>query len=155
MTLAVGGWCSTNRLPELLALDSDSNLWLYPNRGTGDLVQRTLIASGVAATRLAMVDYDGDGFQDLLARQGDGTVLLYRGSGGPSPKAEARTLLASGWGDVTAVRALRGVTGAYSTGLVLQRTGQAGPVQYWNLDGGVLSPPSANPGTWAGQQLAQ
>lgn len=155
MTLAIGGWCSTNRLPELLALDSDSNLWLYPNRGTGDLVQRTLIASGVAATRLAMVDYDGDGFQDLLARQGDGNVLLYRGSGGPSPKAEARTLVASGWGDVTAVRALHGVTGTYSTGLVLQRTGQAGPVQHWNLDAGVLSPPSAIPGTWAGQQLAQ
>jgi uncharacterized protein YkwD len=155
MTLAVGGWCSTNRLPELLALDSDSNLWLYPNRGTGDLAQRTLVASGVAATRLAMVDYDGDGFQDLLARQGDGNVLLYRGSGGPSPKAEARTPVASGWGDVTAVRALHGVTGAYSVGLVLQRTGVAGPVQYWSLDGGVLSPPSAIPGTWAGQRLAQ
>ncbi|MFE4836519.1 CAP domain-containing protein [Arthrobacter sp. NPDC056691] len=158
MTLAVGGWCSTNRLPELLALDADSNLWLYPNRGTGDLVQRTLIASGVSATRLAMMDYDGDGFQDLLARQGDGGVLLYRGSGGPSPRAESRTLVASGWGDVTAVRALHGVTGAYSVGLVLQRTGiagQAGPVQYWNLDAGVLSPPSAIPGTWAGQQLAQ
>jgi uncharacterized protein YkwD len=155
MTLAVGGWCSTNRLPELLALDSDSNLWLYPNRGTGDLAQRTLVASGVAATRLAMVDYDGDGFQDLLARQGDGNVLLYRGSGGPSPKAEARTPVASGWGDVTAVRALHGVTGAYSVGLVLQRTGMAGPVQYWSLDGGVLSPPSAIPGTWAGQRLAQ
>jgi uncharacterized protein YkwD len=155
MTLAVGGWCSTNRLPELLALDSDSNLWLYPNRGTGDLAQRTLVASGVAATRLALVDYDGDGFQDLLARQGDGNVLLYRGSGGPSPKAEARALVASGWGDVTAVRALHGVTGAYSVGLVLQRTGMAGPVQYWSLDGGVLSPPSAIPGTWAGQRLAQ
>jgi uncharacterized protein YkwD len=155
MTLAVGGWCSTNRLPELLALDSDSNLWLYPNRGTGDLAQRTLVASGVAATRLAMVDYDGDGFQDLLARQGDGNVLLYRGSGGPSPKAEARTPVASGWGDVTAVRALHGVTGAYSVGLVLQRTGVAGPVQYWTLDGGVLSPPSAIPGAWAGQRLAQ
>jgi uncharacterized protein YkwD len=155
MTLAVGGWCSTNRLPELVALDSDSNLWLYPNRGTGDLAQRTLVASGVAATRLAMVDYDGDGFQDLLARQGDGNVLLYRGSGGPSPKAEARTPVASGWGDVTAVRALHGVTGAYSVGLVLQRTGVAGPVQYWSLDGGVLSPPSAIPGTWAGQRLAQ
>ncbi|MDQ0867227.1 CAP domain-containing protein [Arthrobacter globiformis] len=158
MTLAVGGWCSTNRLPELLALDSDSNLWLYPNRGAGDLVQRTLIATGVAATRLALVDYDGDGFQDLLARQGDGNVLLYRGSGGPSPKAEARTLVASGWGDVTAIRTLHGVTGIYSVGLVLQRTGIAGqtsPVQYWNLDAGVLSPPSAVPGTWAGQRLAQ
>ena len=55
---------------------------------------------------------------------------------------------------MTAIRALHGVTGTYSVGLALQRTG-IGPVQYWNLDAGVLSPPSAIPGTWVGQRLAQ
>jgi hypothetical protein len=153
LTLAVGGWCSANRLPQLLALDSAANLWLYPNRGSGDLVQRTLIASGVSATRLAMVDFDGDGFQDLLARQGDGNVLLYRGSGTPWPTVEARAAVASGWGDVTAIRSLADVTGAYSAGLALQRTGSS--VQYLGLSGGILSPPSAVPGIWTGQRLAQ
>ena len=33
LTLAVGGWCSTNRLPQLLVLDSRANLWLYPEPG--------------------------------------------------------------------------------------------------------------------------
>jgi uncharacterized protein YkwD len=153
LTLAVGGWCSTNRLPQLLALDAAANLWLYPNQGSGDLVQRTLIASGVSATRLAMADYDGDGFQDLLARQSDGNVSLYRGSGRPSPVAEARAVVASGWGDVSAIRALRGVTGPYSTGLAIQRAGDT--VQYWDLSGGALATPSAVPGTWAGHRLAQ
>ena len=91
MTLALGGWCANNRLPQLVALDGSGNLWLYPNRGKGDLVTRTLMASGVSANRLAMVDYDGDGFQDLLARQTDGNVRLYRGSGAPAPRAETRS----------------------------------------------------------------
>lgn len=153
LTLAVGGWCSANRLPQLLALDSAANLWLYPNRGSGDLVQRTLIASGVPATRLAMVDFDGDGFQDLLARQSDGNVVLYRGSGTPWPVAEARAAVASGWGDVSAIRSLRDVSGAYSAGLALQRAGNS--VQYLGLSGGILSTPSTVPGSWTGQRLAQ
>ena len=35
MTLAVGGWCANNRLPQLVALDTAGNLWLYPNVGLG------------------------------------------------------------------------------------------------------------------------
>ncbi len=153
MTLALGGWCANNRLPQLVALDGSGNLWLYPNRGKGDLVTRTLMASGVSANRLAMVDYDGDGFQDLLARQTDGNVRLYRGSGAPAPRAETRSVVASGWTDVTAIRPLQDVTGLNSTGLALRRAGDV--VQYWDLSTGALSSPSSIPGAWAGQRLAQ
>jgi hypothetical protein len=153
MTLAVGGWCANNRLPQLVALDGSGNLWLYPNRGKADLVERTLMASGVSATRLAMADYDADGFQDLLARQTDGNVRLYRGSGAPAPRAETRAIVASGWSDVTAIRPLRDVTGLNSTGLALRRAGDV--VQYWDLSTGTLASPSSIPGAWAGQRLAQ
>ena len=153
MTLAVGGWCANNRLPQLVALDGSGNLWLYPNQGQGDLAARTLMASGVSANRLAMADYDGDGFQDLLARQADGNVRLYRGSGAPAPRAETRTVVASGWADVTAIRPLQDVTGVNSAGLALRRAGDV--VQYWDLSTGTLSSPSSIPGPWAGQRLAQ
>ncbi|MDQ0078862.1 CAP domain-containing protein [Arthrobacter oryzae] len=153
MTLALGGWCANNRLPQLVALDGSGNLWLYPNRGNGDLVTRTLMASGVSANRLAMVDYDGDGFQDLLARQTDGNVRLYRGSGAPAPRAETRSVVASGWADITAIRPLKDVTGLNSTGLALRRAGDV--VQFWDLSTGALSSPSSVPGAWAGQHLAQ
>jgi uncharacterized protein YkwD len=153
MTLAVGGWCANNRMPQLLALDSSGNLWLYPNRGSADLAARTQIASGVSATRLAMVDYDADGFQDLLARRSDGNVLLYRGAGSPVPRAEARSTVASGWSDVVAMRPLKDVTGQNSTGLAAQRSG--GTVQYWDLPGGSLQSPSSVPGNWTGTRLAQ
>lgn len=153
MTLALGGWCGTNRLPQLVALDASGNLWLYPNRGRVDLVERTLMASGVSANRLAMVDYDADGFQDLLARQADGNVRLYRGSGAPAPRTETRAVVASGWSDVTAIRPLRDVTGLNSTGLALRRAGDS--VQYWDLSTGTLASPSSIPGSWAGVRLAQ
>lgn len=153
MTAAVGQWCSTNRLPQLMALDGSGNLWLYQNPGLGDLSQRTLVGTGIAATRLSMVDFDADGFQDLLALQANGDVLLYRGAGVPAPRSEARRVVASGWSDVTAVRSLRDVTGLNSTGLALRRGGDA--VQYWDLSKGTLSSPSYLYGNWAGIRLAQ
>ncbi len=153
MTLALGGWCANNRLPQLVALDGSGNLWLYLNRGTGDLTERTLMASGVSANRLAMVDYDADGFQDLLARQSDGNVRLYRGSGAPVPRAENRAVVASGWTDVTAIRPLRDVTGLNSIGVALRRAGDT--VQYWDLSTGTLATPSSVPGAWTGLRLAQ
>lgn len=153
MTLAVGGWCANNRFPQLVALDTAGSLWLYPNVGLSDMSSRTLMASTVSATRLAMVDYDADGFQDLLARKSDGTVQLYRGAGTPMPRAEARATVATGWGDVTGIRPLRDVTGLNSTGVALRRANDV--VQYWDLTGGTLASPSNITGSWAGQRLAQ
>lgn len=153
MTLAVGGWCANNRLPQLVALDTSGNLWLYPNVGLTDMSSRTLMASGVAANRLSMVDYDADGFQDLLAIRGDGVVQLYRGAGAVAPRAEARVTVATGWGDVTGIRPLRDVTALNSTGVALRRANDV--VQYWDLSGGTLAAASNISGSWAGQRLAQ
>ncbi len=152
MTLAAGGWCANNRLPQLVALDASADLWLYPNVGLGDMASRTRIASGVYANRLSMVDYDADGFQDLLAIK-DGAVQLYRGNGAPAPRAETRPTVATGWGDVTGVRPLRGVTGLNSTGVALRRANDV--VQYWDLSGGSLASASNISGSWAGHRLAQ
>ena len=153
MTVALGQWCSNNRLPQLLALDGSGNLWLYHNTGLGDLSRRTMVGSGIPTTRLSMVDYDADGFQDLLALQSNGNVLLYRGAGVPSPRSEPRVVVAGGWSDVTAIRPLRNVTGINSTGLALRRGSDV--VQYWDLSTGALSSPSNIGGAWAGIRLAQ
>ena len=153
LTLAVGGWCASNRMPQILALDSAGNLFLYPNKGTGDLSARTLVASGITASRLAMVDYDADGFQDILAWRADGAVQLYRGWGTTALRAETRPTVATGWQDVTGIRPLRDVTGLNSTGLALRRASDV--VQYWDLTSGSLAAPSNVPGPWSGQRLAQ
>ncbi|MET3720005.1 MULTISPECIES: CAP domain-containing protein [unclassified Arthrobacter] len=153
MTLAVGGWCANNRLPQLVALDTAGNLYLYPNKGAGDLAARETVATGVSASRLSMVDYDADGFQDLLAIKSDGGVLLYRGAGTLAPRAEARPTVAIGWTDVTGISPLRDVTALNSTGVALRRANDV--VQYWDLSGGTLAAASNVTGSWAGQRLAQ
>lgn len=153
LTLAVGGWCANNRLPQILALDGAGNLYLYPNKGLGDLSARALVGSIGAARRLSMVDYDADGFQDILALRTDGSVQLHRGWGTTALRAEARATVATGWGDVTGLRPLRDVTGLNSTGLALRRASDV--VQYWDLTSGSLASPSNIPGPWTGQRLAQ
>ncbi|MFX1822139.1 CAP domain-containing protein [Pseudarthrobacter sp. CC4] len=153
LTLAVGGWCANNRMPQLLALDGAGSLFLYPNKGLGDLSERAFVGSVGAARKLSMVDYDADGFQDVLALRADGSVQLHRGWGTPALRAETRPTVATGWGDVTGIRALRDVTGLNSTGLALRRATDV--VQYWDLTSGSLAAPSNIPGPWTGQRLAQ
>lgn len=153
MTLAVGGWCANNRLPQLVALDTAGNLFLYPNVGLADMSSRTTMATGVTARKLAMVDYDADGFQDLLAIKSDGGVQLYRGAGTPAPRVEARPTVTTGWTDVTGIRPLRDVTALNSTGVALRRANDV--VQYWDLSAGSLASPSNITGSWTGQRLAQ
>ncbi|MFN3924391.1 MAG: hypothetical protein ACK4K6_12175, partial [Pseudarthrobacter sp.] len=106
-----------------------------------------------AARKLSMVDYDADGFQDILALRTDGSVQLHRGWGTTALRAEGRATVATGWGDVTGLRPLRDVTGLNSTGLALRRASDV--VQYWDLTSGSLASPSNIPGPWTGQRLAQ
>lgn len=153
LSLAVGGWCANNRLPQILALDTSGNLYLYPNKGLGDLSARATVATGVSASRISMVDYDADGFQDILAVRTDGAVQLYRGWGTTALRAETRPTVASGWQDVTGIRPLRDVTALNSTGVALRRANDV--VQYWDLSTGSLAAPSNITGSWAGQRLAQ
>lgn len=153
LTLAVGGWCANNRMPQLLALDGAGNLYLYPNKGLGDLSARAFVGSVGAARKLSMVDYDADGFQDVLALRADGSVQLHRGWGTTALRAETRPTVATGWGDVTGIRALRDVTNLNSTGLALRRASDV--VQYWDLTSGSLASPSNIAGPWTGQRLAQ
>jgi hypothetical protein len=140
-------------MPQIMALDGAGNLFLYANKGTGDVADRATVATGVYASRLSMVDYDADGFQDLLGLKSDGSVQLYRGWGATALRAEARPTVATGWTDVTGIRALRNVTGLNSTGVALRRANDT--VQYWDLSAGSLLSPSTVAGPWAGQRLAQ
>lgn len=153
LTLAVGGWCVHNRMPQILALDGAGNLYLYGNKGTGDIAERVTVATGVYASRLSMVDYDGDGFQDILGLRADGTVQLYRGLGSTALRAETRATVATGWTDVTGIRALLNVTGLNSRGVAIRRANDT--VQYWDLGSGSLASPSTIAGPWTGQRLAQ
>ncbi|MEV0787492.1 VCBS repeat-containing protein [Streptomyces sp. NPDC050423] len=107
-----GGWNTYTQLAgpgdltgdgkaDLLARDSTGVLWLY--RGTGStstpFTARTRIGSGWNAyTQLVGgTDLTGDGKADLLARDRDGVLWLYRGTGTAGAPFAARTQIGKGW----------------------------------------------------------
>jgi hypothetical protein len=153
LNIAVGTWCANNRLPQIVAMDSGGNLYLYKNAGLAYIRSQAAIGTGFPAIRLSMVDYNADGFQDLLTTEANGTLRLYRGSGLGTPKQESRPVVGAEWTDYTGLRALRGVTGADSTGIAgLNRNGV---VEYWDLNTGRLTTPVTIGIGWGGLKFAQ
>ncbi|WP_441414672.1 CAP domain-containing protein [Arthrobacter sp. 2MCAF14] len=153
MTMAVGIWCGNNRLPQILATDSSGALYLYRNLGLTALVGRTQVGSGVSAIRLSVVDYDADGFQDLLAMEANGNLRLYRGSGLTAPRAEAHLVVGTAWTDYSGLRSLKGVTGLNTAGIAGLLSN--GTIEYWDLTGGRLTTPSTPITGLGGLKLAQ
>ncbi|WP_307781436.1 CAP domain-containing protein [Arthrobacter sp. 31Y] len=153
LNIAVGTWCANNRLPQIVAMDSGGNLYLYKNAGLAYIRSQAAIGTGFPAIRLSMVDYNADGFQDLLTTEANGTLRLYRGSGLGTPKQESRPVVGSEWTDYTGLRPLRGVTAPDSTGIAgLNRNGV---VEYWDLNTGRLTTPVTIGIGWSGLKFAQ
>ncbi|MCP1411071.1 CAP domain-containing protein [Paenarthrobacter sp. A20] len=153
LNIAVGNWCANNRLPQIVAMDASGGLWLYKNAGMTYIRSQAAIGTGNRAVRLNMVDYNADGFQDLLTVEPNGSLRLYRGSGLATPKQEARPVVGAAWTDYSGLRSLQGVTGASTTGIA--GLGTNGVLEYWDLTSGRLTTPVAVGGGWSGFKLAQ
>lgn len=153
LNIAIGTWCANNRLPQIVAMDSGGNLYMYKNAGLAPIKTQSAIGTGNPAIRLSMVDYNADGFQDLLTTEANGTLRLYRGSGLGTPKQESRPAVGAAWTDYTGLRALRGVTAPDSVGIAgLDRNGV---VEYWDLTTGRLTTPVTIGVGWGGLKFAQ
>ncbi|MDI2033476.1 CAP domain-containing protein [Paenarthrobacter nitroguajacolicus] len=153
LNISVGNWCANNRLPQIVAMDASGGLWFYKNSGMSYIRTQAAIGTGYPATRLSMVDYNADGFQDLLTVEANGSLRLYRGSGLATPKQEARPVVGAAWTDYSGLRALQGVTGAGTAGI--SGLGNNGVLEYWDLTSGRLTTPVAVGGGWSGFKLAQ
>ncbi|MFJ5958096.1 CAP domain-containing protein [Paenarthrobacter sp. NPDC092416] len=153
LNIAVGNWCANNRIPQIVAMDTSGRMWFYKNSGLSYIRTQAAIGTGNPSVRLSMVDYNADGFQDLLSVEANGYLRLYRGSGIATPRQESRPVVGAAWTDYTGVRALRGVTGADTTGVAgLDRNGT---LEYWDLTTGKLTTPVTVGTTWGGLKLAQ
>ncbi|WP_245953738.1 CAP domain-containing protein [Arthrobacter silvisoli] len=153
MTVAVGTWCGNNRMPQILATNSKGQLYLYQNRGLAAVGIASSLGVTVPGLRLAMVDYDADGLQDLLAVESTGNLRLYRGSGAPAPKTETRPVVGTGWTDYSGLRSLRNVTGLNTTGIAGLTAD--GKIEYWDLSSGKFAGVTTVASGWGGVKLAQ
>ncbi|WP_188664770.1 hypothetical protein [Tersicoccus solisilvae] len=119
----VAGWWGSGRA--VLARDDASGVLTEYRRAAGDgLAAGRRIGGGWQGLRLTLVDWDGDGYGDVLATRPNGELALYRGAATGTFRAEARPVLGAGWRSVTAVTPLyafggtgsRGITGRWADG---------------------------------------
>lgn len=74
---------------DLVARGKDGTLWLYPGTGRVDSTSRGYAAAvkignfgwNIFTALTGVGDFNGDGKNDILARQGDGSLWLYAGTG--------------------------------------------------------------------------
>ncbi|MFD3311793.1 trypsin-like serine protease [Streptomyces sp. NPDC058694] len=108
---AIPGDMTGDARPDLLAVDADGSVYLYPGRGNGEFYGKVKVVSGSwkNVKIFGHGDFSGDGKPDLLVRSTDGTLWLYRGTGKEKTPWSARIKARTGWnftsyvsnGDVT------------------------------------------------------
>lgn len=117
--VTIGRWRTTDRYPGIIACDPGGTLWFYANGSGSGLSPRVKVSTGWAGRSITMADFDQDGNQDIVSKQSDGTLYLYRSTGTGRFIAESRQRLgASGWNGINSITNVAGYTGAGSHGLI-------------------------------------
>lgn len=84
---------------DVLARDSAGNLFSYQGNGSGGWINPTQVQVGVGWNVMTAIvspgDFDGDGHNDLLARDSGGALWLYAGNG--TGGWQPRVLVGVGW----------------------------------------------------------
>ncbi|WP_327289954.1 FG-GAP repeat domain-containing protein [Streptomyces sp. NBC_01198] len=113
--LMSSGWSSYNLIigpgdlsgdgkGDLLGRDTSGKLYLFRGTGSGlGLAGRQLVGGGWGAYNaiVGSGDFSGDGRADIVARTGDGTLYLYKGTGVASKPFGSRIKIGTGWGQYT------------------------------------------------------
>ncbi|MFJ5956615.1 FG-GAP-like repeat-containing protein [Paenarthrobacter sp. NPDC092416] len=127
--------------PDVLARDTNGNLWLYPGNGSGGWLNRTQVGQGwsVMTEIAAPGDFTGDGKDDLLARDSSDTLWLYPGDGHGGWLA--RSAIGWGWGVVNTMFPIGD----------LDLDGNADIIGRTNYYGSLIHYRGNGSGGWAGQ----
>ncbi|MGW1669613.1 trypsin-like serine protease [Streptomyces sp. NPDC002324] len=96
---AIPGDMTGDALPDLLALDADGSVYLYPGKGNGQFTAKIRVVNKAwkGAKLLGRGDLSGDGKPDLLVRFPDATLSLYKGTGKASTPWSPRIKARTGW----------------------------------------------------------
>ncbi|MFI6659640.1 trypsin-like serine protease [Streptomyces sp. NPDC050523] len=108
---AVPGDLTGDARPDLVAVDTDGSVYLYPGKGTGEFYGRVKVVDKAwkGVKIFGHGDLSGDGKPDLLVRNSSGVLYLYRGTQQEHTPWSSRIQARTGWnftsyvanGDVT------------------------------------------------------
>ena len=131
--LTIGYWLSNSYFPQVLTRDNAGNLAIWRNSSGGGVGVGSKISGGWSNLNLTMVDFDGDGNQDILAQDSAGTMRQYRSNGAGSFIAEARRTVGTSWNQMTSVTVTFSFKGYAATG-IMART-RDGYLRYYPVPG--------------------
>jgi heme oxygenase len=104
--LAPGDWNGDGK-SDVLARTSDGRLLMYRGNGSGGFLQPTAQQIGTGwqsfNALFAGGDFSGDGKPDILARDANGLLFVYRGNGRGGFVTGQREQIGSGWGSLGAL----------------------------------------------------
>jgi hypothetical protein len=105
--LAPGDWSGDGR-PDLLARTSEGALLMYRGNGRGGFVTGQAETIGPSGWQgftalIAGGDFSGDGRQDLVARDADGLLFMYRGNGRGGFVTGQREQIGTGWNSLSSL----------------------------------------------------
>jgi uncharacterized protein YkwD len=121
----------------LNTVDTTGKLWAYSAPGNGTLGARTELGTGWGnAKQILSVDWDQDGFLDIVAKWNNGYVTFYKGLGGDDYKAP--TNIGAGWQNLDITPAKFRNTDKYP-GLIARNTVDGKLYYYPNPSGSLIS----------------
>ena len=151
--LTVGYWFNSSYYPQIISRDDSGVLRLWQNNSGAGVSGGTTIGQGWGGLNLTMIDFDGDGNQDVLAQRPGGEMLLYRTSGSGAFIAEARRTNGSGWHNMTSVTVTTNFKGAGTNGLMARNAD--GQLYYYPVPGNsAWGPVSAIGAGWNNYLIA-
>ena len=128
---------------DVLAVHPDGRLLMYRGNGAGGWAPNVPDSIGTGwgsfTAFLAPGDFSGDGKPDVLVRDGDGRLLMYRGNGAGGWAAGARQTVGSGWGGFTALVAPGDFSGDGKPDVLARDAGGALFMYRGDGDGGWLT----------------
>lgn len=97
--ITVAKWSKADKYPAILAKNNATgDLFWYRNPSGSGIGDRTRIgAGGWSPLSIVTLDYDGDGKMDVLAKDPQGLLLLYRSNGAGAFVSEPRRSIDWGW----------------------------------------------------------
>lgn len=121
--VTVGRWLNHSKLPGILAIEkATGNLYYYENPTGGKHGTRTHIGTGWNGFTMAIIDFDNDGNQDIVARQpGTGDLLLYRSNGIGGFLWEERKVLGVGWNAMDSIGTVKDSEGPGTRGIIARQ----------------------------------
>ncbi|MEH0111220.1 hypothetical protein V6N00_16015 [Tersicoccus sp. MR15.9] len=115
-TVVAGRWGSSRAV--LARDDATGVMTAYPVAVGGGLAAGHRIGSGWQGLGLTLVDWDGDGRADVLARHADGRLVLYRGTAAGGFVSEPRRVIGTGWQGITAITPVYAFAGTGTRGVL-------------------------------------